>query len=269
MPAAREPQPSSPHTADSATRRLLRYAWRLPAVLLHVLVAIPCALLVASAWGKRTRADGSRPAERITRWWSATLIRRFGLQIESRGEVLSGPVMVVANHVSWLDIVLINSQRATGFVAKSEIARWPGVGWLAGHAGTIYHQRGNTDSLVAVMEQMVRELRAGNAVGVFPEGGSGDGSRVRTFHARIFQAALDAQAPIQPAALRYGRDGMQDPRVPFARGEGFFPNFFRLLGAPPMTASIEFLAPVPADSRRAMAAASRAGIVAALGLHDA
>lgn len=249
-------------------RRLLRYAWRLPAVLLHILVAIPCALLVASAWGKRARADGSRPAERITRWWSATLIRRFGLRIEAKGEILPGAVMLVANHVSWLDIVLINSQRATGFVAKSEIARWPGVGWLAGHAGTIYHKRGNTDSLVAVMEQMVRELRAGNAVGVFPEGGSGDGSRVRTFHGRIFQAALDADAPIQPVALRYGRDGKQDLRVPFARGEGFFPNFMRLLGAPPMTASIQFLAPVPADSRRTMAEASRAAIAGALGLDN-
>lgn len=266
MPVARDSN-SSPRADGYFAQRLLRYAWRLPAVLLHILVAIPCGLLVGSPWGRRERADGSTHAQYITRWWSTTLIRRFGLHIETRGEPLPGAVMLVANHVSWLDIVLINSQRATGFVAKSEIARWPAVGWLAGHAGTIYHKRGNPDSLVTVMEQMVGRLQAGNAVGVFPEGGTGDGSRVRTFHARIFQAALDANAAVQPVALRYGRGEIQDPRVPFARGEGFFPNFFRLLGAPPMTATIQFLTPIPADSRRAMAAASRAGIAAALG-HD-
>lgn len=270
MPVARDPHSLPPTASDrSVTRRVLRYAVRLPAVLVHILAAIPCALIVGSSWGRRPRANGSSLAQELTCWWSATLIRRFGLRIERRGTPLAGAVMLVANHVSWLDIVLINSQRATGFVAKSEIARWPVVGWLAGHAGTIYHQRGNTDSLVTVMQQMVQRLRAGAAVGVFPEGGTGDGTRVRTFHARIFQAALDAEAQVQPVALCYGRDGIQDQRIAFSRGEGFFPNFFRLLGSPPMTASIEFLAPVAVDSRRQMAQASRAGIAKALGHDDA
>ena len=91
------------------------------------------------------------------------------------------------------------------FVAKSEIARWPFVGWLAARAGTIFHQRGSTDSLAAVMARVVERLREGMAVGVFPEGGSGHGDAVGTFHARIFQTALDANVPVQPVALRYGR----------------------------------------------------------------
>src|SRR5690606_2429075 len=127
------------------------------------------------------------------------------------------------------------------FVAKSEIDRWPLVGWLAACAGTIFHRRGNTASLNLVMARVVERLRAGSPVGVFPEGGSGHGRRVGTFHARIFQTALDANVPVQPVALRYGDGGRQDPRVPFAAGEKFLPNFLRLLGGPPMAAEVHFL----------------------------
>ena len=112
--------------------------------------------------------------------------------------------------------------------------------------------------------------KAGKPVGVFPEGGSGHGDKVGTFHARIFQTALDANAPVQPVALRYGRDGRQDPGVPFGRKESFFANFLRVLGNPPMDAEIHFLEPVVAtpDARRRMAEQSRERIVAALGYGD-
>jgi 1-acyl-sn-glycerol-3-phosphate acyltransferase len=173
----------------------------------------------------------------------------------------------VANHVSWLDIELMHSQRAISFVAKSEIARWPLVGWLATRAGTIYHRRGNADSMTAVMERVVERLRQGEPVGIFPEGGTGRGDQVRTFHARIFQAALDAVVPVQPVALRYGREGRQDPAMPFAPGESFFANLLRILGNPSMDAEVHFLDPVDAtpDARRRMAEESRARIVRTLG----
>jgi 1-acyl-sn-glycerol-3-phosphate acyltransferase len=250
--------------------RALRYVLRAPLLLVHILIAGPLALLVLNPVAARIRVGDSTLEKAMIRWWSGALVRRFGFRIRRFGEPLPGAVLYVANHISWLDIELIHSQRPVSFVAKSEIAGWPFVGWLAAQAGTIFHRRGNNDSLAAVMAKVVERLKSGEPVGVFPEGGSGHGDKVGTFHARIFQTALDANVPVQPVALRYGRDGRQDPAVPFAPKEGFFPNFLRVLGNPPMDAEIHFLEPVAAtpEARRRMAEESRARIVRTLGYGD-
>lgn len=250
--------------------RPLRYAWRTPLLLLHALIAAPLGLLVLNPLAGRIRVGDSSLEKFMIRWYSRRLLRIFGFRMRRFGTALPGAVLYVANHVSWLDIELMHSARPVSFVAKSEIAHWPFVGWLAARAGTIFHHRGSTDSLNAVMGRVVMRLRAGEPVGVFPEGGSGHGDRVGTFHARIFQTALDAGVPVQPVALRYGRDGRQDPRVPFGVKESFFANFLRLLGGPPMDAEVHFLEPVPAtpDARRRMAEESRARIVRTLGYGD-
>ncbi len=250
--------------------RLLRYAVRIPQLLLHALIAVPLALFALNPPLSRLRIGDGTLDKAAIRWWSARLIRIFGFRIRRFGEPLPGAVLYVANHISWLDIVLMHSQRPVNFVAKSEIAGWPFVGWLAARGGTLFHRRGSTDSLASVMASVVERLRTGNPVGVFPEGGSGHGGKVGTFHARIFQTALDADVPVQPVALRYGRDGRQDPGVPFGVKESFFSNFLRLVGGPPLDAEIHYLdavAPTP-DARRRMAEESRTRIVQVLGYGD-
>jgi 1-acyl-sn-glycerol-3-phosphate acyltransferase len=263
LPAAAGDYPPDPW-------RALRYLVRGPLLLANVLVAPLLALAVLNPLAARVRVGATTLDKAVIRGWSAMLLRLFGFRIRRYGEPLPGGVLYVANHVSWLDILLVHSVRPVSFVAKSEIARWPLVGWLAARAGTLFHRRGSNDSLAAVMAQVVARLREGEPVGVFPEGGSGHGDRVGTFHARIFQTALDAGVPVQPVALRYGNDGRQDPRVPFGRTERFLPNFLRLLGGPRFDAEIHFLEPVPAtpDARRRMAQESRARIVAVLGYGD-
>ena len=248
--------------------RPLRYLWRVPLLLVHITIAFPLALAVFNPLAARLRIGTQRLDDWATRWWSGGLIRRFGFRIHRRGEPLPGAVLFVANHVSWMDIELMHSQRTLSFVAKAEIARWPLIGWLATRAGTIYHRRGSTHSLGAVMERVVARLREGAAAGVFPEGGTGPGDSVRTFHARIFQVAIDAGAPVQPVALCYGKNGKMDLRVPFAPRESFVGNFFRILGGPPLEAEVHFLEPVPvdADGRRKLAEAARASIAKALGI---
>ncbi|MHB8678519.1 MAG: lysophospholipid acyltransferase family protein [Rudaea sp.] len=251
-------------------RRPLRYLWRTPWVFVHVVVAVPLALVAFSPVGRRVRLRGERLDYWLQRWWSGGIVRRCGFRIVREGEPLSGAVLFVANHVSWLDIELMHSQRVMSFVAKAEIARWPLIGWLARRAGTIFHRRGSGHSLSAVMEQAVERLRDGMAVGVFPEGGTGPGDRLRTFHARIFQTAADAQVMVQPVAISYGRDGKMDLRVPFAPGESFFANAVRLIGDAGAEARVRFLDPVPlrADGRRQTAEAVRAAIARALGYAD-
>ncbi|MDE1899158.1 MAG: 1-acyl-sn-glycerol-3-phosphate acyltransferase [Xanthomonadaceae bacterium] len=254
-------------------RRPLRYLVRVPLLLLHILIAPLLAVVVALLPAHSAADAGHEPrAHRVVRWWSGRLLRIFGMRVRCVGMPLADPVLFVANHVSWLDIELLHTQRAACFVAKAEIADWPLVGWLAARAGTLFHRRGSTHSLGAVMAVMVERLRQGRAVAVFPEGGIDHVSgvyRVRTFHARIFQAALDAAVPVQPVALAYRCKGALWEAATFLPGESFLGNFMRLLGESGVQAEVTFLAPVVAsgDGRRRLAEAARDAIAMHLDQH--
>ncbi len=267
---------NEPTASRSSRRRFdvampLRYLLRLPLLAVHLLISLPLTLFTITPLGARIHVrGGERLDHRMIRWWSGMLMRIFGFDVVRSGAPVEGAVLLVANHITWADIEIIHSQRMACFVAKSEIAGWPLVGWLASQAGTIYHRRGSQESLATVAKVMVERLQSGLAVAVFPEGGTGPGDHVRTFHARIFQAAVDAQVPAQPVALRFTRGGQVTTDVAFRPGEGFFGNFFRVLGAPRTRAEVIFLEPVPVngDGRRRMADTARARIVAALGVPD-
>lgn len=257
-----------PATIDAGPdfMRPLRRLWRLPLLVVHILVAVPVALIFINGFAARFRIAGERVDHRAVRLWSAILIRLFGWRVRRTGSPLPGAVLLVANHVSWLDIEVIHSQIAAGFVAKAEISRWPLIGWLARRGGTIYHQRGQTDSLNGVMHTMLRRLNDGLAVAVFPEGRTTSGEGVGAFHARIFQPAVLAEVPAQPVALRYGEGGSAQTTVAFWPGEHFVGNFFRLLGEPGRVVEVHFLEPVPVseEGRRRMANVCRERIASVL-----
>jgi 1-acyl-sn-glycerol-3-phosphate acyltransferase len=249
-------------------RRPLRYLWRTPWLLLHVLVALPLTMLCINPLTARWIRGGERMDHAAIRLWSAGLLRVFGMRTRRFGTPLPGAALFVANHVSWIDITLLHSQRVVGFVAKAEISKWPLIGWLAARGGTIYHHRGDNESLHGVMHQMVQRLEQGQAVGVFPEGRTTDGQRIGVFHARIFQPAVLAGVPAQPVALKYGAQGSAQTTVAFQKGEHFLGNFLRLLGEPARAAEVHFLEPVATsdEGRRRMAETCRERIVAAMGL---
>jgi 1-acyl-sn-glycerol-3-phosphate acyltransferase len=264
--------PTSPTGAAAPSRapaaRAVRYLVRVPMLLWHALVHLPLLLLTLILPTARLRLGGERLDHRISRAWQAGLMRVFGFRLRRVGTPLPGAVMFVANHVGWVDISILHSQRMMGFVAKREIRSWPLVGWMAARGETIFHRRGSTESLGGVLETMVRRLREGRPVGVFPEGGTRGGAEVGPFHARIFTAAVEAQVPVQPVALRYGERGDAQTVVAFARGESFAGNFLRLLGEPARVAEVHFLEPIrpgDAEGRRRMAELARERIVAALG----
>jgi 1-acyl-sn-glycerol-3-phosphate acyltransferase len=251
--------------------RILRYLYRAPWLLLHLLLAIPLSFIVlAPRLGGRALRSGERLDHGLMRWWSGRLVRVFGFRLSRRGVPLPAGVLLVANHISWMDIEIIHSQRMACFVAKAEIARWPLVGWLSTLAGTIFHQRGSTSSLASVSQTMTERLRHNLAVAVFPEGGTGPGDEVRTFHARIFQAAVDAPAPIQPVALRFSRNDALTTEAAFRPGESFFANFVRLLGSERLDIEVIFLEPICdyTQGRRYLAEVCRQRIIQALGLSD-
>jgi 1-acyl-sn-glycerol-3-phosphate acyltransferase len=224
-------EPSPPAGAAASPghglARALRYCYRVPWLLWHLLVPLPLTILALTLTAGM-RVGGERLDHRLIRAWSVGLLRVFGFRVHRTGTPLAG---------------------ATLFVAKREIARWPVVGWMARRAETIFHERGSTESLGGVLDEMLVRLRSGHSVGVFPEGRTRDGRQVGPFHARIFLAAVESGAPVQPVALRYGVHGDAQGRVAFQPGEHFLGNFLRLLGEPARPAEVCFLAPIVAAMR--------------------
>jgi 1-acyl-sn-glycerol-3-phosphate acyltransferase len=264
-----QPSPLLPGTPASEGNlvRAWRYLYRVPFLVWHILVDLPVVLLLmAPPWGA-SEFGGSRLDHRMVRAWSSGLLRAFGFRLVRIGTPVPQATLFVANHVSWVDIVTLHSQRMMGFVAKREIASWPLVGWLAARGETIFHQRGSQESLGGVLQVMLARLRSGRSVGVFPEGRTRDGTEVGPFHARIFLAAVEAGAPVQPVALRYGANASAQTIVAFQPKESFLGNFLRLIGEPARAVEVVFLPPiVPGDTegRRRIAELARARIVAAM-----
>lgn len=258
---------STSDAPNEVLRRGVRYLYRTPLLLWHLFVHLPLTVILINPLTARWQLAGERVDHRVIRLWSAGLLLVFGMRTRRVGTPLPGPCLSVANHQSWVDIELAHSQRVLHFIAKAEISRWPLIGWLARRAGTIYHQRGSTESLSSVAQIAVERLKAGHAVGVFPEGGTAPDPTVRTFHARIFQIAVDAAVPVQPVALRFVRNGVDALDVPFREDESFLGNFLRLLGGAPLDAEVHFLPPLTdlTVGRRALAQGAREAIRQAMG----
>ena len=239
--------------------RACRYLYRLPLLAWHLLVDLPILLLLLAVGD----VGGHQVGHAALRWWARWFLRIFGIRVIREGRPLAGGIMFVANHVSWVDIVALHSQHMMGFIAKHEIRSWPVVGWLTTRTETIYLRRGNSDSLGGVMDEMATRLRAGRAVAAFPEGGTRSGVELGPFHARIFTAAVAADAAVQPVALCYGARCQAQAIVAYAPRESFVANLIRLLGEPSRPARVCFLEPIlhaDHEGRRGIAQLARSRI---------
>jgi len=211
---------------------------RLICVTLWIICGLLCVGLAYPLMGQPARA-------RLNRFWSRRLMAFCGIRILVSGQpLLTGPVLWVANHVSWIDIFVVNSVRATAFVAKSEIRSWPLIGWLAAGAGTIFIERGQRHAVHAIGEAVQVRFQQGEAVGLFPEGTTSEGDTVRPFHASLFEPARAACIPIQPVVLRFLQHGQRSPLAAFVGEETLAANLWRVLGATGLAVEIEFVTPL-------------------------
>ncbi len=236
----------------------LRWLFRGSLFLLHATLGLLPTLLAQSTAGRAIRCGRRTLDVVLLTWWSRWMCRIFGLEPIVRGAPLDGPVLIVANHLSWADIQAFHSVAEMGFVAKAEIAGWPVLGHLASAGGTIFHQRGSRDSAHGVMAQVLDRLSSRGRVAVFPEGGVFPGVHVKRFHARMFKAAQEAGCPVQPAMIRYVRDGRIDPEVTFLAGENFLQNLVRFMGRPTSRAEVVFLEPFDVGDQPRKVLAQRA-----------
>ena len=136
--------------------------------------------------------------------WAMQLLRIWGIDLEVRGKpVVSGPALLVCNHISWLDILVIHATRHCRFVSKSELRDWPVLGTLASGGGTLYIERAQRKDAMRMVKDMAQSLRNGDVLAVFPEGTTGDGMGLLPFHANLIQSAIEGDAPIQALALQF------------------------------------------------------------------
>jgi 1-acyl-sn-glycerol-3-phosphate acyltransferase len=236
-------------------------AWRLARVIVHLLRGLlTCALIFP--WIDAAGRD------RRTQRWSARLLALCGCTLLVQGEAASPHALVVANHLSWLDIFVVNAMAPARFIAKTEIRAWPVLGWLVAQAGTIFIARGSKRDLRRIFEGVVHAVKAGERVAFFPEGTTALQGELLPFHANLFEAAIDADAPVQPHALRYaGAGGAPHAAVDYVGSTTFVQSLVRILRGGPFSAEVTVLPPIPAAGahRRELAQAARLAIADALG----
>ncbi len=216
--------------------------------------------LFSGIWTIATRfgsASADQRAQHIAHW-SRGLLRLLNVTVKVQGQPLTqGPLLVVLNHVSWLDVLVMLAAQPVCFVSKAEVRRWPLIGWLATHAGTLYIERANRRDAMRVVHQVAEKLRSGGIVAVFPEGTTSDGAGVLPFHGNMLQAAISASSPVQPVALRFNEaNGQRSMSPAYIDNDTLLSSVWRMLRAEPVTATLDFLPPVSTEGldRRALAA---------------
>ena len=235
--------------------------WRVARLVLHVLHGMAVMAL------RFPSLDAAGRQARI-QWWSAGLLRAVGVGLQVRGTPRPGATLLVANHVSWLDIAALHAAvpRAR-FVSKADVRRWPLLGWLVAGAGTLFIERERKRDALRVVHAMAEALRAGETVAVFPEGTTGPGPDLLPFHANLLQAAIATATPIQPAVLRFA-DAQQrfSPAVAYVGDTTLLQSLWWVATARGLVAHVDLLPPqatAHAD-RRALAEHLRQGMAARL-----
>jgi 1-acyl-sn-glycerol-3-phosphate acyltransferase len=174
-----------------------RALWRLLRAVLHGTHGLGIVLL------RFESLDAAGRHEHV-RWWSAKMLRMLGIGLHVEGSFQSGAKLIVANHVSWLDIMAVHAvSPEVRFVSKADVQRWPLVGRLVAAGGTLYIERERPRDALRVVHQIADSLKAGDTVAVFPEGTTGDGLTLLPFHANLLQGAIVTETPVQPLALRF------------------------------------------------------------------
>lgn len=231
----------------------------------HILYAIAITALLFPLLADKTRT-------RLERHWNSGLMGILNIKIRLGGvapDLSVQNMMLVANHVSWLDIYLLNAVCPVRFVSKVEVRSWPVVGWLASRTGTLFIDRAKRHDTARVNSEMSAVLCNGGCLGVFPEGTTSNGSLLRPFHASLLQPAVHSQSQVWPAAIRYTHaDGSLNMAPAFVDDLTFAASLSMILSQAVIYAELEFLPPIEAHgkARRELARDAEYAIASALNL---
>jgi 1-acyl-sn-glycerol-3-phosphate acyltransferase len=170
-----------------------------PLRLLHLAIHLLIGLCAALVFGKLSA--GLQQA--FVRWWARGILKALGVRLHVAGVSPLRPGLIVANHVSWLDVIALATVQPAAFVCKSEIAKWPLIGWLLTRTGTIFIRRGSFRDVWRVNVGIRARLAEQHCVAAFPEGTTSDGSDVLAFRPALYQPAVELGLPVYPVAITY------------------------------------------------------------------
>lgn len=247
------PDPRSPYPVR---------VWRYFAIGSLIVAGAVIALVV---FGRLSLKDRARIATR----WNRLAARSLGvhLQVSGQTELPERPVLMVANHVSWLDIPVVSAVRPVRFVSKDEVQAWPVMGWLATRTGTLYLNRSSGRAAHRMTATLASALQDGQRVVIFPEGTTTDGSHVLPFKPMLLQAAIDAGACVVPISLHYADHNGRPTRAAAFTGEMSFIDTLRnIVAARRLQAEVLLHAPIDSVGldRNQLAAMTEAAIAAAV-----
>jgi 1-acyl-sn-glycerol-3-phosphate acyltransferase len=183
--------------------------------------------------------------------WARGMLRIMGIEVRIEGTPATGPVLMAANHISWLDILVMHAARHCRFVAKSDIRHWPLVGALTTAGQSLYIERASSRDALRVVHHMHAALLQGDVLGVFPEASTGRGDELLPFHGNLLQAAIAADAPIQPVGLRFVEADTGQPSFApcYINDDTLVGSLWRTLTAPPLLALVRYGEPQRAQGR--------------------
>jgi len=214
------------------------------------------------------RVDAKRQ-QRLTSRWSRQLLTLLGVRIDSAIDPAHiGHGLLVSNHISFIDIFVINALLPSAFVAKSDVRQWPLIGGLCRRTGTVFIERGKRKAAELTRQRMLAALVAGQRLAIFPEGTTTRGDRVLPFHGALFQSAIDAAVPVHALALCYfARDGTPSTAPAYIDETSLIRCLITILESGGLVAQIQLatsFAP-PLAERRHLAHRAHQAIAAALG----
>ncbi|MFC9682063.1 lysophospholipid acyltransferase family protein [Streptomyces sp. NPDC056948] len=243
--------PCTPRACVEPVARAVPWAvLRLTAVVLLVLAGIALTPV------------GARIPASLVRRWCRWIVRAAGVQVRVTGAAApTGGLLLVANHISWLDIPLLAAVRPARMLAKAEVRRWPVAGPLVARGGVLFIDRDRLRALPGTVARIAEVLRDGRAVGVFPEGSTWCGRSQGVFRRAVFQAALDAGAAVQPVRLQYRVAGGPTSTAPAFVGDDTLPaSVWRVVSARGLVAEVDVQAVIPPGAhpdRRSLARAAQ------------
>jgi len=241
--------------------RTLRAVWRLLRGVVHSLHGLVIVLTRFSAF------DAAQRQVHI-QWWATKMLRTMGIALRIEGAPHPGGTLLVANHISWLDIMAVHAVCPQArFVSKADVRSWPLLSQLADAANTLYLERERKRDALRVVHVMAQALAAGEIVAVFPEGTTSDGRALLPFHANLLQAAIATGTQVQPVALRFSdaHDAVSRA-VEFVGDTTLLQSLWRVAAGDGVVARVQLLPPQSSSGadRRELAAQLRGRIEAAL-----
>ncbi|MFI1206542.1 lysophospholipid acyltransferase family protein [Streptomyces sp. NPDC020802] len=225
--------------------------------LISLLVVVVAGIMLIPLVGRIPAA----PRDRLVRRWCRTIVRAAGVRVRATGAAPpTGGLLLVANHISWLDIPLLAAVRPGRMLAKAEIRQWPVAGALTASSGALFIDRDRLRALPGTVERIADILREGAAVAVFPEGSTWCGRARGPFRRAVFQAALEAGVPVQPVRLHYRREeGTVTTAPAFVGDDSLLASVWRVVSVRGLVADVcvqPVLPPGGAPDRRSLALAA-------------